>query len=122
MNMLRLVASASLLAVTSLSVSGCAMSTTYGQKIEADMVSKIVKGKTTKDEILSWFGQPMQSIMMPDGGRTMYFVYYKRSAGDVFKEYGQVMTGKHKSKGANNLSVVTDKDGIVTDFEHAAGS
>jgi outer membrane protein assembly factor BamE (lipoprotein component of BamABCDE complex) len=98
------------------------MSSTYGQKIEADKVSQIVKGTTTRDEILSWFGQPMQSVMMPDGGRTMYFVYYRRSAGDVFKETAQVMTGKHKAGGANNLSVVTDKDGIVRDYEYSAGS
>lgn len=107
---------------TALPLSGCAMSTSYGQKIEADKVSQIVKGATTKDEILAWFGQPMQSIMMPDGGRTMYFIYYKRTAGDVFKEYGQVMTGKHNAKGGTNLSVVTDKDGIVRDFEYSAGS
>ena len=116
----RIVASA-LLAVA-MPLSCCAMSTTYGQKIEADIVSQIVKGKTTREEVLSWFGQPMQSIMMPDGGRTMYFVYYKRSTGDVFKETAQVMTGKHKAGGANNLSVVTDKDGIVRDFEYSAGS
>ena len=111
---------AALLAASTLPLAGC-MSATYGQKIESGKVAEIVKGKTTKDELLAWFGQPMQSVMMPDGGRTMYWVYSKQTIGSMLKADAQVFTGKGKFGPGTNLSAVVDKDGIVRDYEFASG-
>lgn len=111
---------AAALALSGTMISGCAA--TYGQKIEADKVSQIVKGKTTRDELVSWFGQPMQTVMMPDGGRTMYFVYYRSSGADYYKQLAATAVGKGKAQTGTNLSVVINSDGIVTDYEYSAGS
>lgn len=108
------------LALSSVALSGCA--TSYGQKIEADRVAQIQKGVTTRAQIIEWFGQPMQTVMMPDGGRTMYFVYYRQSAGGFYGQVAKTIAGKGQAQTGNNLSVVIDKDGIVRDFEYSPGS
>jgi outer membrane protein assembly factor BamE (lipoprotein component of BamABCDE complex) len=109
---------AALLGLAAAPLGGC-MSSTYGEKIEADNVSKIVKGKTTKSEVLAMFGQPMQTVINPTGGRTMMFVYYRSSIGGVVKQYGQVISGKHRADGSTaNLTVVLDANDVVTDYEY----
>ncbi len=108
------------LVLSSLAVSGCA--TSYGQQISADRVAQIQKGVTTRAEITEWFGQPMQSVMMPDGGRTLYFVYYRQTAGGFYGQVARTAVGKGTAQTGTNLSVVIDKDGIVRDFEYSPGS
>jgi outer membrane protein assembly factor BamE (lipoprotein component of BamABCDE complex) len=121
MNRKSTIAAAAMLGLAALPLGGC-MSSTYGEKIEADNVSKIVKGKTTKSEVIAMFGQPMQTVINPTGGRTMMFVYYKSTIGGVFKQYGQVFSGKHRGDGSTaNLTVVLDANDIVTDYEHQPG-
>lgn len=118
MSMLRQISCSLLLG----SLTACG-SMSVGQKIESSAVSKIVKGTTTRDELISLFGQPYQSVVLPDGGRTLYFIYYRASVGSGFKPFGQILSGKNASAAANpNLTVVLDKAGIVTDFEYTPGS
>lgn len=121
MNRQSIIVAAAMLGIVALPLGGCMSSSTYGEKIEADNVSKIVKGKTTKAEVIAMFGQPMQTVINPTGGRTMMFVYYKSTLGGIVKSYGQVFSGKHRGDGSTtNLTVVLDGNDIVTDFEHQA--
>ena len=111
-----------------LGLGGCAASATYGQRIESTKVTEIVKGKTTKDELTAWFGQPANTYMMPDGGRTITWTYFTQKAGafDWAKDAAKVMTGKYHTNQSGSpvttLSVVVDKDGIVRDYEFTPGS
>ncbi len=120
MNRQSMIVAAAMLSTAALPLGGC-MSSTYGDKIEANNVSKIVKGKTTKAEVIAMFGQPMQTVINPTGGRTMMFVYYKSTIGGMLKNSAQVFTGKHRGDGSTtNLTVVLDSNDIVSDFEHQA--
>jgi outer membrane protein assembly factor BamE (lipoprotein component of BamABCDE complex) len=122
MNMLRRTGSGFSLAVLLVTLPACG-SMSVGQKIESASVSKIVKGSTTRDELISLFGQPYQTVMLPDGGRTLYYIYHRASVGSGFKPIGQILSGKKASAATNpNLSVILDKQGIVTDFEYTPGS
>ncbi len=120
MKLVRIITAAALMAGSGLALQGCAAS--YGQKIEADNVSKIVKGKTTRTELIQMFGQPTQAIIMPDGGRTLYFVYFRNSLGSTFGQMAQIAAGKGQAKTGTNLSVVLDKNDVVKDYEFAAGN
>jgi hypothetical protein len=102
-------------------LSGCGAST-YGHKIESNAVASIVKGKTTKAALIQMFGQPMQTIIMPDGGRTLYFIYYRSTLGSVLKPMGQVLTGKNaQAKTGTNLQVILDSHDIVKDYDFQDG-
>lgn len=110
------------LALSSITLSSCG-SVTYGQRIDADRVAQIQKGVTTREQITEWFGQPMQTVMMPDGGRTMHFVYFRSTSGGYFGQVGKVLTGGNAQAAQTpNLSVIVDANGIVQDYEHSAGS
>lgn len=109
--------SMAILGAVALPLAGCA--STYGEKIEADAVAKIVKGKTTRTEVVDWFGQPMQTVINPTGGRTMMFVYYRATLGGFVKTVGQVAGGKHRADGSTaNLTVLLDVKDVVTDYEY----
>jgi outer membrane protein assembly factor BamE (lipoprotein component of BamABCDE complex) len=110
------------LALSSITLSSCG-SVTYGQRIDADRVAQIQKGVTTREQITEWFGQPMQTVMMPDGGRTMYFTYTRVSGGVIPRGAGTLLRGGNlQGEQAPNLSVVVGADGIVRDYEYSPGT
>jgi hypothetical protein len=103
------------------SLSGCG-SATYGNRIESNAVATIIKGKTTKAELIQMFGQPMQTIIMPDGGRTLYFIYYRSTLGSALKPMAQVLTGKNsQAKTGTNLQVILDSHDVVKDYDFQDG-
>lgn len=118
MNRTATIITAALFSLATMPLGGC-MASTYGQRIEADNVSRIIKGTTTRNEVIAMFGQPMQTVINPAGGRTMMFVYYRSSIGSVARQYGQVFSGNHRADGSTaNLTVVVDTNDVVTDFEY----
>jgi len=63
-----------LLCVAITLIGGCAVSGTTGnQKLTQDNVSKITKGVTTRDQVVTLLGQPDYVTMMPDGRRSLIY-------------------------------------------------
>lgn len=62
LNAMRAAAAFAFAAVGALALCGCFnIGVVTGEEIPADRVSNIVPGKTTKDEILRWFGAPSEA-------------------------------------------------------------
>jgi len=88
---------------------GCASSKhTSGHPIEQAKVDRIVKGKTTIDEIIEWFGAPTSQTDM--GGNVLYTYSYTVSKGSAFS-IGYYSSGSGKE----------EKDELTITFEKASG-
>ncbi|MFZ4538815.1 hypothetical protein [Propionivibrio sp.] len=56
-------------------ITGCALTTATGQKIDENGLSSIVKGKTTKAELISKLGSPNSRTVMGDGNEMLFWSY-----------------------------------------------
>lgn len=101
------------IAITCFAICGCAGGyiVNYGTKqLTQENIGKIIKGKTTKHEIESIFGQPISKI--------------NSSLGEMWTYSSSVHTAKHKNFVAgttheitsNGLSVIFDEKSIVKEF------
>lgn len=109
-------------------ISGCAGK--LGTKIEASNVSKIVKGKTTKKEILDTFGKPYswstrQSYRGPNGeevkgGETWHYQYAEGK--NYFATVSDAFSGElYKDNTSQSLTVNFVGD-VVSDYLLAGGN
>lgn len=98
-----------LLIVCSLFVTGCA--TTYGAKITADKYNSIIKGSTTKNEVITLFGQPKQITTAEGGGQIL--VYESRT--DKLHQPNPFKPAIIK-RTTERLTVITNSQGIVSDY------
>ncbi len=88
---------------------GCASSKhTSGHPIEQAKVDRIVKGTTTIDEIIEWFGAPTSQTDM--GGNVLYTYAYTVSKGSAFS-IGYYSSGTGKE----------EKDELTITFEKSSG-
>jgi outer membrane protein assembly factor BamE (lipoprotein component of BamABCDE complex) len=86
---------------------GCATSShTSGRPIEQAKVDRIVKGQTTKDQIIEWFGAPTDSTEM--SGEVLYTYRHTVTKGSAFSigYYGE-SSGKEQS---DELTITFVKD------------
>lgn len=94
-------------------ISGCATQRhTSGQPIQDDEVSRIVKGKTTMEDVIALFGEPTRAV--PMGDEMIYTYEYRVTKGQtMFFPY--VASGESKDE-ADKLSIVFDKNKVVKTY------
>jgi len=96
-------------------LAGC-YSTKMGDPIDADKVSQIQKGVTTRTQVEAMFGAPMSSSMMGDGRRMLVYNY---------SEFNGHMTGPWSGAGQNRsqmLQIMLDQNNVVQDYELSDGT
>ena len=98
-----------LLMVCCLLVAGCA--TTYGAKITADKYTSIVKGSTTKNEVITLFGQPKQITSTEDGGQILVY----ESITDKLHHPNPFKPAIIK-RTTERLTVVINSQGVASDY------
>lgn len=93
---------------------GCAFSS--GTKVDQASVSKIQKGVTTKDNLVTMFGQPNSTSFDADAKETDRWTYWssQQSGTDYIPIYG-AFNQKLKTS-SSILEVKLNKDKIVEDF------
>lgn len=105
--------------------SGCVSGTTGNQQLTHDNVSKIEKGKTTRDEVIAILGEPIATQLLADGHRTMLY-----EGSQVKSEYGQnifqaavpiigplVPSTNTQSTRSERLQIILDANDVVQDYE-----
>jgi hypothetical protein len=100
---------------------GCAGSTVkVGSEISSANVDKIVKGKTTKGEILQTFGQPASITRTPyNGGETLGYAYTQGGTAinpAKYIPYAGLLVPTTGKTTTQMLNIDISKDGIVDDY------
>jgi outer membrane protein assembly factor BamE (lipoprotein component of BamABCDE complex) len=112
----------SVVALVLLAVAGCTLA--YHRKtfddgfdFPSEKVNKIVKGKTTGDEIIQMFGGPLgKSEILENEEQWRYFY----STGIEVKESG-FLTDEERSTRRRKTLVILLKNGVVTNFTYTEG-
>jgi outer membrane protein assembly factor BamE (lipoprotein component of BamABCDE complex) len=103
-------------ALSGVLVVGC-LHVETGKPIDADKVSQIQKGVTTRSEVEALLGQPMSVAMTGDGRRVLIYNYYKAS-GTAAPFVG--MVNNHSA--SQRLQIFMTTNNIVQDFEYSTGT
>jgi len=80
-----------------------------GRPIDAQQVGQIVDGKTTSDQIISWFGAPTTTSTLGENQLYIYKYCVSKGSGFYTGYFGQT---KSEEK-CDELTVTFDKDGKV---------
>jgi outer membrane protein assembly factor BamE (lipoprotein component of BamABCDE complex) len=109
-----------LLSLAAIAFQGCA-SSSYGPKLDQATADTIIRGKTTRAELIAKFGQPAMSTSGPGGVEYMAWNYsdINISASNFIPVVG-TFVGKRETK-SGNLRVTLNKDKVVEDY-HFMGS
>ena len=112
----------SVVALALLAFAGCTLSykrSTFddGFYFPSENVSKIVKGKTTGDEIVQLFGGPLSKNDILENTEQWRYTY---TTGVEVKESG-LLTDEERSTRRHKTLVILLKNGIVTDFTYTEG-
>jgi outer membrane protein assembly factor BamE (lipoprotein component of BamABCDE complex) len=97
-------------------LTGCATATnTVGRPIPQENVSRIKKGVTTQENILSWFGEP-SSVTINEKGENIYSYTYITATATC-------NPSGCKSDGIQQILMVTmNPNGKVVSFSNTAGN
>ena len=104
-------------AVLSLGVallSGCS---TGGARFDTENISRIEKGKTTKGDVLKYFGDPLRKENAPLGEVWTYT--YVQSATTAAGAVGHLVGVEQSQTNMNKLELIFDGD-IVKDFDSSS--
>lgn len=102
----------------SLIIVGCATSSySVGKNFASENVSKIVKGKTTKVELISLFGQPFSKSVISSSGEKWVYTY---SAGTASAQ-SYLVTTKVETTGTQRILDILIENGIVTNYTYTEG-
>lgn len=99
-------------------ISGCALpySQSSGTPIDEAKVSQIVKGKTTRAEIETMFGKPINTMMLPDGRRALSYSYTRTKLTAIGTPI-PLVGGARGTTQNQTLQIYLSKEGIVEDYE-----
>ena len=108
---------------------GCTSSSYGNQNLTQNNVSKIVKGVTTRDQIITLFGEPTSVSMLADGRRLMMYQGFQNSGnmtGSVLQTaipFGVLVPASdtHTTR-RESLQIFLGSDSVVQDFEFADNS
>lgn len=116
--------SAGLLFAAALSVIGCSHTMEQGEKIESWQVAQIQRGKTTKSDITTMFGQPGSTAVDGNGDEVWFYSHTvstgKVRASTVFPVGGGKI-GRAQGGSEHQKLAVTFKDEVVADFTYSQG-
>jgi hypothetical protein len=102
-------------AVISLAVVGCATSSySVGKDFPSENVSKIVKGKTTGNELIGMLGEPFSKTVLSESEEKWIYTYSSGTA----SAQSYVFTTKVQTTGQHKMLDVLLKNGIVTNFTY----
>ena len=94
---------------------GCATSSfTVGNDFSSTNVSKIVKGKTTSDDMISLFGEPFTKSVISATDEKWIYMYSKGTA----KAQSYIVTMKVETTGTQKTLDVLITDGVVSNFAY----
>lgn len=113
----------SVVAFALLTIAGCALAyhrSTFndGFDFPSENVNKIIKGKTTGDEIIQMFGGPLAKNEVSENEEQWKYSY---STGIEIKESG-FLTDEEQSTSQHKALFILIKNGIVTDFTYIEGN
>jgi len=96
-------------------VSACATSSYSGGKdFNSENVSNIVKGETTKEELVQLFGQPYSKSVISSTGEKWIYTYFSGTA----SAQSYVVTMNVESTGMQKTLDILIEDGVVTNFTY----
>lgn len=108
------------LAIATTSLTGCALSFTdhaTGDPIAQENVEKIVKGKTTLEDIITVFGAPTQEKTM--GKKTLYIYKHTRTEGSGFGLPGLGMGDS--TERSDTLTITFNESNVVETYNIKRG-
>ena len=105
-----------------LAIAGCSLAyhrRTFddGFDFPGEYADKIIKGKTTGDEIIKMFGGPLSKTEIPEN-KEQWRYFYK--TGVEIKESGFLTDEEHSTRWHKTL-VILLKNGIVIDYTYTEG-
>ncbi len=101
-----------------LSLSGCATSSyTVGKNFASENVSKIVKGKTTSEEMIALFGEPYSKTVISATDEKWIYMHSEGTA----KAQSYIVTMDVKTTGTQKMLDVLITDGVVVNYTFTEG-
>ncbi|MEO3879267.1 hypothetical protein [Rheinheimera fenheensis] len=107
-----------LVLIAVLFLSACATSQfNYGKDFASANVQKIEHGKTTKQDLLNYFGEPFQKSVIGANQEKWMYMY---TAGES-KAQSYVFSMKVESTGSNKMLDILLEDGVVVNHTFTEG-
>lgn len=113
-----------LVALAMAGIPGCATQSSFGSgQLSSADIDRIVKGKTSKAQILSTFGQPEHMYSDPSNGNEILSYSYSQGQGVVrpisfVPGVGQLLGGSDHTATNQILKITLTKNGVVKDYEY----
>ena len=99
-------------------LSGCATSSySTGRDFNSSSVNQIIKGETTRADLLQMLGQPFSKTVMSENEEKWIYMYSSGTA----KAQSYVFTMKVESTGRQKMLDILLRDGIVTNYTYNEG-
>lgn len=99
-------------------LSGCATSSySTGRDFDSSSVNQIIKGETTRADLLQMLGQPFSKTVMSENEEKWIYMYSSGTA----KAQSYVFTMKVESTGRQKMLDILLRDGIVTNYTYNEG-
>lgn len=103
---------------TSLVLTGCASSSyNYGRDFETHNISRIEKGKTTSNELVSMFGEPFLKTVVSASEEKWVYTYTSGTT----KAQSYIVTMKVETIGTQKTLDILIKDGVVLNYAYNEG-
>ena len=107
-----------LMVLLALLLVACAKSDySVGNDFSSEQVNNIVKGETTTEQLVSWFGQPYSKIVISENETKWMYVHTKGEA----KMQSYLVTAKYTSSGTQKTLDILVKNNIVVNYTFTSG-
>ena len=93
-------------------LAGCAATT--GRRFDSSLVDNIQKGKTTKQEIRKWFGEPVSASVDSSGSEVWRYSYQEIPASTMF-------LGVFGAEGKQETLIINFSRDVVKEFSRTKG-
>ncbi|MCK4828373.1 hypothetical protein KA005_72255 [bacterium] len=99
-------------------LSGCATSSySTGRDFDSSSVNQIIKGETTRADLLQMLGRPFSKTVMSENEEKWIYMYSSGTA----KAQSYFFTMKVESTGRQKMLDILLRDGIVTNYTYNEG-
>jgi hypothetical protein len=104
------------LCFVALVIAGCAVNVTHGTEISGAKLDALKIGTTTKDEVVSAFGKPGATRLLPDGRTLMVYVFSRSRINPPSIETLTGMKPVSEPTGVQFTSFVFDSQNRLTSY------